>query len=326
MISNSIIPVFSLETVTKLVVFNHPSDITTDAKGFVYVADTNNHRILKLTTNGAYVTEWGEKGEKPGEFIFPGGVAVDSNGNVYVLDGGNGRIQKFTNGGTFIKSWKLVQPEPVTGESYLPNDIAIDSKGFVYVTVDLKPSNPNWSIKEGRIQKYTISGTFVAIWQPPHDVYQLFQSEGITINRHCIIQMCYDDSVFVTDRGDDRIRIFSKNGALLKAWGSTGDGKGQFESPSAIEILDANILVADTGNDRIQKLSADGNFISEWGEKGDGKGQFNVPIALSINSKGQVLVVDMYNNRIQVFELTDGTCSRGAQQIKSGVCFITEWG
>jgi len=63
--------------------------------GYVYVADSYNNRIQKFSSDGTYISKWGEQGSEKGEFEYPCGVAVDSLGYVYVADSNNNRIQKF---------------------------------------------------------------------------------------------------------------------------------------------------------------------------------------------------------------------------------------
>ena len=64
-----------------------------DSSGYVYVTDSQNHRIQKFSSTGTFVTAWGTPGSGNGQFNGPHGVAVDSSGYVYVADTGNHRIQ-----------------------------------------------------------------------------------------------------------------------------------------------------------------------------------------------------------------------------------------
>ena len=68
--------------------------IALDVQDKVYVSDDNN-RISVFTSGGQFVTSFGSKGGRPGEFNNPCGLAVDSNGVVYVCDFKNFRLQLF---------------------------------------------------------------------------------------------------------------------------------------------------------------------------------------------------------------------------------------
>jgi sugar lactone lactonase YvrE len=82
-----------------------PEDVTVDAQGRIYVADTWNQRVQVFDTNGAYLTSIGDAwgSTSTSQFRNPSGVDVDSQGNVYMADTGNGRIQKFALG---VPGWK----------------------------------------------------------------------------------------------------------------------------------------------------------------------------------------------------------------------------
>ena len=67
-----------------------PAGIALDQEGNVYVADTVNNRIQVFSSNGTFISKWGEYGTVNGSFNSPEGIAVDSSsGNVYVADTGN---------------------------------------------------------------------------------------------------------------------------------------------------------------------------------------------------------------------------------------------
>lgn len=86
--------------------FNKPTDIAIAKDGSFYVGDGyGNSRIIKFSATGKYLFEWGEKGDKKGEFNIPHGISLDSNGNVYVADRENNRIQVFDPNGKFIKQF-----------------------------------------------------------------------------------------------------------------------------------------------------------------------------------------------------------------------------
>jgi hypothetical protein len=75
--------------------FSGPAAVAVDRQGNMYVTDTNNSRIQKLSPTGQPVAQWGQPGAAPGQFSNPFGIALDGKGNIYVADNGNHRIQKF---------------------------------------------------------------------------------------------------------------------------------------------------------------------------------------------------------------------------------------
>jgi len=73
-----------------------PTGLFAESDGSIYVADNNNHRIQKFTSQGVFVSKWGMDGTGDGEFDQLNGIAVASDGSVYVADTNNHRIQKFS--------------------------------------------------------------------------------------------------------------------------------------------------------------------------------------------------------------------------------------
>ncbi len=75
--------------------FMAPQDVAVDLDGYIYVADTGNHRIQKYTPHGGLKIAFGEKGSSGDQFIFPSGIAVDEDLILYVADTGNNRIERY---------------------------------------------------------------------------------------------------------------------------------------------------------------------------------------------------------------------------------------
>jgi trimeric autotransporter adhesin len=83
--------------------FNFPYAATVDSSGNIFIADTQNQRVRKVSTNGIVTTVagnggWGFAGDGSSgdnaNLSVPSGLSVDGSGNVYISDRGNNRIRK----------------------------------------------------------------------------------------------------------------------------------------------------------------------------------------------------------------------------------------
>jgi len=139
-----------------------PAGIAVDKDGYVYVVDPGGNRIQKFDSNGVFITKWVVQAWWQNALAFPDKVAVDSSGYVYVLDDLD-HVQKFTSNGTFVTKWGHTGAED--GEFSGTQDITVDPvSGYVYVA-----DGPTMPLQGGvaRIQKFTLSGEFVAKWLLP---------------------------------------------------------------------------------------------------------------------------------------------------------------
>jgi hypothetical protein len=120
--------------------------------------------------------------------------------------------------------------------------------------------------------------------------------------------------LYVADRTNNRIDLYSRIGTPVGTWGQYGTGPGEFNYPwgVAADPRHHRVLVADTDNHRIQQFAPDGTFQGTFGSQGSGPGQFYLPGGVTVDSSGNIYVTDSGNNRIQKFDST-GT-------------YLTSWG
>jgi hypothetical protein len=110
---------------------NHPQSVTVAPSGNVFVADTDNNRIVELAPSGAFLGEFGGLGSGDGRLHNPTGVTVDAAGRVYVVDSTNNRVEVFDESGQYLAKWGLRGTG--LGEFSQPSAIAVGCEGSVYV-------------------------------------------------------------------------------------------------------------------------------------------------------------------------------------------------
>ena len=83
-----------------------PTDIAVAPNGDIFVADGHgNNRIVKYSSDGEFLMQWGQEGTGPGEFNEPHCLAFDSKGRLFVGDRVNERIQVFDQDGGYLAEW-----------------------------------------------------------------------------------------------------------------------------------------------------------------------------------------------------------------------------
>jgi sugar lactone lactonase YvrE len=262
-----------------------PSGIAVDATATnLYVADTNDNRIMKFLTTGTLSGTFGSFGSGNGQFNFPKGVSVDVSSNVYVADTLNHRVQKFNSSGAFISTFGSLGSG--NGQFNSPAGIGNDASGNVYVADTLNH----------RIQIFDTTGKFVS-------TFGSFGAGNGQFNSPAGVAVDSSGNIFVADTLNHRIQKFTSAGAFISTWGSFGSGNGQFNNPGGVAVdTSGNVFVADTLNYRIQKFDGNGVFLATWGSPGIAAGQFDSPLGVAVDLNGYVYVMDTKNDRVQVFE------------------------
>lgn len=110
--------------------FKIPNSICVGPEGYVYVSDTHNWRVQKLTHEGELVWTIGGPGYTLGRFGRPRGVRVGPEGIVYVVDGATELVQMFDSEGRILM--RFGGPGNMPGALGLPATLAVDSTSLPY--------------------------------------------------------------------------------------------------------------------------------------------------------------------------------------------------
>jgi len=301
--------------------FNQPNGIAVDASGNVYVADSGNHTIRKITSSGVVTTLAGMAGSfgsvdgtgSAARFNGPSGVAVDASGNVYVADSNNSTIRKINVAGEVTT---LAGTAGSTGSAdgtgsvarfYFPNGIAVDTSGNVYVA-DIYNSTIRKITSAGVVT--TLAGTARSFGSVDgtRSVARLYRPFGVAVDA--------SGNVYVADVIDSTIRKIDVAGDVTTLAGmaqnsGSVDGTGsaaRFKNPTGIAVdSSGNVYVADLGNSTIRKINVDGDVTTLAGTAGspgsaDGTGsaaRFFFPTGIAVDASGNVYVADSNNNTIR---------------------------
>ena len=103
------------------------------------------------------------------------------------------------------------------------------------------------------------------------------------------------------------VQVFSEDGTPVRRIGSKGNGNGEFQYPWGLLLVGDRLYVSDNSLPCVQYFSATtGQYIGQFGCNGKENRQFSNPRGMSTDGKGNILVADYSNNRVQVFK-EDGT-------------------
>jgi sugar lactone lactonase YvrE len=304
--------------------FNYPDAVAVDAERNLYVADSANCTIRKITPagvvttlagdplNGGYADGTGEAAQ----FSTPNGVAVDGSGNVYVADSQNNVIRKITPGGVVTtyagvagRQGGYADGPAAAAKFNYPFGVAVDGSGNVYVA----------DSENGLIRKITPAGMVTTLAgktggdggsaDGPAATAQFGDPNGVAVDSR--------GNVYVADALNDVIRVVTPDGMVTTLAGAAGnpgsiDATGigaQFDYPTGVAVDGSgNVYVADSGNSAVRMISPGGVVttlagLPEISGDVDGIGpaaRFESPGGVAVDGSGGVYIADSNTQTIRV--------------------------
>ncbi|MBN1979311.1 MAG: TIGR03663 family protein [Anaerolineae bacterium] len=270
-----------------------PRGIKIGPDGFLYVADTANNKVQKLTPAGEPVAFWSQN------FFEPWDVAVAPDGSIYVADTWNHRIQHLDAEGSPLNVWGthgqyLSGGDVGQSAFYGPRGIAIGANNWVYVA----------DTGNKRIQVFEPDGDFAFQWGGGGALAgYLDEPVGVAIGPR--------DEVYVADTWNRRIQVFTSAGVFLRQWPIEGwdarlvAEKGDLmheEKPYLAVDADGYVYVTDPSNYRVLVFDEQGNYILSFGKYGFDGSSFALPNGIAVAEDGTIYVSDAHSNRILVFD------------------------
>jgi DNA-binding beta-propeller fold protein YncE len=259
---------------TRLGEFNRPAGIALDGEGSLYVADSLNHRVQKITPSGDVYGLGG-----PDLLVNPQGVAVDGSRFIYILEQGADRLRKFSHTGFLV--FTLGGPEVRVRRFACPTAICLDQYHQIYIA----------EAERDRITCYSAAGH----WQTNYEgrTYEpgFRRPQGVAVD--------LQGNVYVSDTLNHRIVRLRPNGEMDAVIGRPGPEMGELAEPSGLATApEGGVWVADSGNDRVQRFSGEGEATCCFPEPDRRDVDLSCPTAVALDGEGSVYVSDSLNHRI----------------------------
>jgi DNA-binding beta-propeller fold protein YncE len=291
--------------------YAHPdvADVGVDSTGRVYLFCRSEHPVLVYERDGRFVRSWGE-----GVFTMRAhGITVAPDDSIWFTDDGDQTVRRFTGEGRLLQT---------IGTSGRASDTGYDGKTVASVARAGPPFNrptnlavaPNGDlyVSDGygnaRVHRFSPTGELRRSWgEPGSGPGQFMIPHGVTVHR--------DGRVFVCDRENDRIQIFSPDGEFLAEWTDVQrptqlvfDERGgaivaeltwrkglrSFRHGPITRHLPSRIALLDENGAVVSRLGNDGPIDETWGAADPCRpGNFCAPHGLGLDPNGDVYVAEV---------------------------------
>ena len=323
--------------------FRNPRGLVVDGQGNIFVADTDNHAIRRITPAGVVSTFAGLAGNRgsatgpnsQARFDSPHDVAIDSLGTLYVADTGNNAIRRIQNGETTTLAGAPGTPGTQDGAANAalfnaPLGVAVDASGAVFVADSYQPANTIRRIANGTVTTLAGQAGFMGYVDATGALARFLTPAGATVDP--------GGNVLVGEISNATVRRITP-GAVVTTLAGLGANRGasdlsgpeaRFAAPGSVIVgAGGDLFVSDVDNRTIRRIRVTDAFVSTFaglpGQLGmtlDGVGtaaRFNQPGALAADAAGNLYVADAPEHVIRrISPAGEVTTFAGAATLEGG--------
>ncbi|XP_070540925.1 uncharacterized protein [Ptychodera flava] len=244
----------------------------------------------KCDVSAALVQKFGSFGKEHGCLRFPLGICVTLTGDHIVTDNANDRVEVFSPGGAFKYSLGKF------GQFSRPSAVLVTKLGDIVVKDRIK------------LHMFSSDGVFLrsfgSMLKSPYGL--AIDGQGQIVTLDISMNSC-------------RIFVFDLKGSVRSCKPFEPVMDLSFHKCRFLDVYEDRVIVSDLGNNAVYITTLEGKLLRKFGQKGMGPGQFNEPSGVTVDSKGNILVADSKNDRIQAFRLSGDfigyvTCQGGVKR------------
>lgn len=247
--------------------FDTPTGLAVDPFGSLYVADSKNHRVQRITPSGD-VWLYGQLGNQSGQLWEPQDVAVDPTGQFfYVAEQGNNRVQCFR-----VMSR---QPQGAIGGLRAPSGVDFDRDGMLWIA----------DTGNGRALRVdTRNGQFLGALD-----------KAVGIQRPIAIACDQGKSLFLTDGVTRDVVRCTHQGVFLR---SLGEHRRLAEPHQAAVDAQGRLYLVEAEANRLHVFDANGNSLITFDTPSSKLGPMKSPRGVALGPNGEIYVADTLNHRV----------------------------
>ncbi len=268
-------------------VLREATAVAVDQQDRVYVFNRGTSPVIVFDTDGNMIDSWGE-----GLFKNPHGISVDPDGNLFCVDNGDSTVRKLSPSGELLMTLGEANnpSEQMSGKPFsVPTHVAIDPRTGEFYVAD--------GYSNASVHKFTPEGDLITSWG----------ESGTNESQFNIVHNIATDSegrVYVADRENHRIQVFSPEGVYLTQWVNMSrtaalyiDTRherdlvyiGEYFSGIGTNHIGTNL------GPRVTVMNTSGEIVARVGTEsyGSQSGRFFSPHGIAVDSHGDIYVAEV---------------------------------